>query len=74
MTSAQQAAMEPRTLPTKQIVVILDRKRNCLDDFVELLLNSKMRRSGVSVLGFADRSQVRQIIGILKGAEETLPQ
>lgn len=78
MKSTHKPLRTNRICSTKQLVIILNEKHCCLEDIENMFYEPQIRKvfnhMGVSVLGYADAVQVRQIISVLKGADLTLPQ
>ena len=65
-----------REQPERRIVVVYDVDNIPTDKIVDMLIDpcdKKIKFAPVSVIGFADAAQVRQIVGIINGKYD-LPQ
>lgn len=63
-------------LPERRIVVVYDVDNIPTDKIVDMLVDPcdrKIKFAPISVIGFADAAQVRQIVGIINGKYD-LPQ
>lgn len=62
--------------PERRVVVVYDCDNMSTDKIIDMLINPrkvKTTHEHISVIGFADAAQVRQIVGIINGRYE-LPQ
>lgn len=63
-------------LPERRIVVVYDVDNIPTDKIIDMLVDPcdrKIKFAPISVIGFADSAQVRQIVGIINGKYD-LPQ